>query len=139
MANMTLQQQQNFQQLQKEQLLRIQQNVPNAGYEATAAMKLNPRPRTGMFSKREYGGVALGGLGGLGGASVPSSHSSHSHGYNPPNSPGLHGSQSLGSSGADHDGAGGKRDSYSSRRQSMAVAMGKRPGAAPAAIQEEEE
>ncbi|GJJ77615.1 hypothetical protein EMPS_09974 [Entomortierella parvispora] len=137
MANMTLQQQQNFQQLQKEQLLRIQQNVPNAGYEATAAMKLNPRPRTGLFPKREYGGVALGGLGGLGGASVPSNHTSH--GYNPPGSPGLHGNQSLGSSGADHDGAGGKRDSYSSRRQSMAVAMGKRPGAAPAAIQEEEE
>ncbi|ORZ23920.1 hypothetical protein BCR41DRAFT_369019 [Lobosporangium transversale] len=32
-----------------------------------------------------------------------------------------------------------KRDSYSNRRQSMATAMGKRPGAAPAAIQEEEE
>ncbi|KAF8964715.1 hypothetical protein BGZ46_000743, partial [Entomortierella lignicola] len=122
MANMTLQQQQNFQQLQREQLLRIQQNQhqPNAGYEATAAMKLNPRPRTGLFPKREYGGPALGGLGGH-------------------NSPGP----SPMSSEVSYDGASGiggaKRESYSSRRQSMAVAMGKRPGAAPAAIQEEEE
>ncbi|KAF9361981.1 hypothetical protein BGX26_008153 [Mortierella sp. AD094] len=122
MANMTLQQQQNFQQLQREQLLRIQQNQhqPNAGYEATAAMKINPRPRTGLFPKREYGGATLGGLGG-------------------------HNNQGSSPVGSDHtyegaSGTGGaKRESYSSRRQSMAVAMGKRPGAAPAAIQEEEE
>ncbi|KAF9960511.1 hypothetical protein BGZ72_006736 [Mortierella alpina] len=133
MANMTLQQQQTFQQLQKEQLMKIQQNQPNAGYEATAAMKIHPRPRTGLFPKREYTGGALGGLGGLGGAGVPS---------------GLGNSSSGHQGGFDHSydanmGNGGsvvgKRDSYSSRRQSMAVAMGKRPGAAPAVIQEEEE
>ncbi|KAF9117154.1 hypothetical protein BGX27_000003 [Mortierella sp. AM989] len=120
MANMTLQQQQNFQQLQQEQLLRIQQNQPNAGYEATAAMKINPRPRTGHFPKRDYGGVALGGLGGHNSQGSSPSNSDHSY---------------EGGSGA----GGTKRDSYSGRRQSMAVAMGKRPGAAPAAIQEEEE
>ncbi|KAG0370733.1 hypothetical protein BGZ54_004471 [Gamsiella multidivaricata] len=132
MANMTLQQQQNFQQLQREQLMKIQQNQhqPNAGYEATAAMKINPRPRTGFFPKREYGGAALGGLGGLGGAGVSSSSGlAHGHGH--------------GHGGMDHSydstATGAKRDSYSSRRQSMAVAMGKRSGAAPAAIQEEEE
>ncbi|KAG0205629.1 hypothetical protein BGX28_002788 [Mortierella sp. GBA30] len=128
MANMTLQQQQTFQQLQKEQLMRIQQNQPNAGYEATAAMKINPRPRTtGLFPKREYGGAALGGLGGLGGAGVPS---------------GLNNSQvdhSVYEASMNGGNVGSKRDSYSSRRQSMAVAMGKRSGAAPAAIQEEEE
>ncbi|CAO3563040.1 unnamed protein product [Mortierella alpina] len=134
MANMTLQQQQTFQQLQKEQLMKIQQNQPNAGYEATAAMKIHPRPRTGLFPKREYTGGALGGLGGLGGAGVPS---------------GLGSSSNGGQGGFDHSydanmnsgggSVGGKRDSYSSRRQSMAVAMGKRPGAAPAVIQEEEE
>ncbi|KAF9438244.1 hypothetical protein BGZ76_009075 [Entomortierella beljakovae] len=115
MANMTLQQQQNFQQLQKEQLLRIQQNQPNAGYEATAAMKINPRPRTGLYPKREYGGAALGGLGG--------------HNNSAP---------SPMSQDYDRTNSASKRESYS-RRQSMAVAMGKRPGAAPAAIQEEEE
>ncbi|KAF9281768.1 hypothetical protein BGZ68_006439 [Mortierella alpina] len=133
MANMTLQQQQTFQQLQKEQLMKIQQNLPNAGYEATAAMKIHPRPRTGLFPKREYTGGALGGLGGLGGAGVPS---------------GLGNSNNGGQGGFDHSydanmgnggNVGGKRDSYSSRRQSMAVAMGKRPGAGPAVIQEEEE
>ncbi|KAF9573244.1 hypothetical protein EC968_008882 [Mortierella alpina] len=135
MANMTLQQQQTFQQLQKEQLMKIQQNQPNAGYEATAAMKIHPRPRTGLFPKREYGGGALGGLGGLGGAGVPSglgnscnngSQGGFEHSYD----------ANMGSGGG---GVGGKRDSYSSRRQSMAVAMGKRPGAGPAVIQEEEE
>ncbi|KAF9999315.1 hypothetical protein BGZ79_007067, partial [Entomortierella chlamydospora] len=122
MANMTLQQQQDFQRLQREQLLRIQQNQhqPNAGYEATAAMKINPRPRTGMFPKREYGGATLGGLGGLN--NQVSSPAGSDHTYEGPS----------GISGA-------KRESYSSRRQSMAVAMGKRPGPAPAAIQEEEE
>ncbi|KAF9402103.1 hypothetical protein BGX21_011210, partial [Mortierella sp. AD011] len=122
MANMTLQQQQDFQRLQREQLLRIQQNQhqPNAGYEATAAMKINPRPRTGMFPKREYGGAALGGLGGLN--NQVSSPAGSDHTYEGPSGIG-----------------GAKRESYSSRRQSMAVAMGKRPGPAPAAIQEEEE
>ncbi|KAF9384594.1 hypothetical protein CPC16_008360 [Podila verticillata] len=133
MANMTLQQQQNFQQLQQEQLLKIQsqqrqQFTPNAGYEATAAMKMNPRPRTGYFPKREFGGVALGGLGGQNGSPL-------SNGAMGPS--GL-GNQSPGLGGFDDVGGSGKRDSYSSRRQSMATAMGKR-GAAPAAIQEEEE
>ncbi|KAG0280663.1 hypothetical protein BGZ96_001470, partial [Linnemannia gamsii] len=163
MANMTLQQQQTFQQLQKEQLLKIQQNLPNAGYETTAAMKIHgPRPRTGMFPKRELGGGsgiggggALGGLGGLGGAGVPSHLGSSSivaggvnHHNNGSQSPGFGGfetvyeSTAVGSSGNGVGGAGpgvGKRDSYSNRRQSMATAMGKRAGAAPAAIQEEEE
>ncbi|KAG0026103.1 hypothetical protein BGZ81_006610 [Podila clonocystis] len=130
MANMTLQQQQNFQQLQQEQLLKIQQSqqqrqqfTPNAGYEATAAMKMNPRPRTGYFPKREFG-VALGGLGGQNGSPLSNGPSG--------------GNQSPGFGGFDDVGSG-KRDSYSSRRQSMATAMGKRAGAAPAAIQEEEE
>jgi hypothetical protein len=164
MANMTLQQQQTFQQLQKEQLLKIQQNLPNAGYETTAAMKIHgPRPRTGMFPKRELGGGsgmggggALGGLGGLGGAGVPSHLGSSSivagggvnHHNNGSQSPGFGGfetvyeSAAVGSIGNGVGGVGsgvGKRDSYSSRRQSMATAMGKRAGAAPAAIQEEEE
>ncbi|KAF9334374.1 hypothetical protein BG006_002275 [Podila minutissima] len=137
MANMTLQQQQNFQQLQQEQLLKIQQSqqqrqqfTPNAGYEATAAMKMNPRPRTGYFPKREFGGVALGGLGGQNGS--PSGISSSM-------GPSGLGNQSPGFGGFDDVGGSGKRDSYSSRRQSMATAMGKRAGAAPAAIQEEEE
>ncbi|KAG0092762.1 hypothetical protein BGZ92_008659 [Podila epicladia] len=136
MANMTLQQQQNFQQLQQEQLLKIQQSqqqrqqfTPNAGYEATAAMKMNPRPRTGYFPKREFGGVALGGLGGQNASPGVSSSMGPS---------GL-GNQSPGFGGFDDVGGSGKRDSYSSRRQSMATAMGKRAGAAPAAIQEEEE
>ncbi|KAG0022049.1 hypothetical protein BGZ82_011123 [Podila clonocystis] len=135
MANMTLQQQQNFQQLQQEQLLKIQQSqqqrqqfTPNAGYEATAAMKMNPRPRTGYFPKREFG-VALGGLGGQNAS--PLSNGISSMGPSGGNqSPGFGGFDDVGS---------GKRDSYSSRRQSMATAMGKRAGAAPAAIQEEEE
>ncbi|KAI9242512.1 MAG: hypothetical protein BYD32DRAFT_456899 [Podila humilis] len=123
----------NFQQLQQEQLLKIQsqqrqQFTPNAGYEATAAMKMNPRPRTGYFPKREFGGVALGGLGGQNGSPL-------SNGAMGPS--GL-GNQSPGLGGFDDVGGSGKRDSYSSRRQSMATAMGKR-GAAPAAIQEEEE
>ncbi|KAF9193145.1 hypothetical protein BGZ51_004117 [Haplosporangium sp. Z 767] len=126
MANMTLQQQQNFQQLQREQLMRIQQNQPNAGYEATAAMKLHPRPRTGMFPKREYGGVSLGGV-----------NSGFGHGNSGSGLGGFEPSYEGGSAGA--GGVGAKRDSYSNRRQSMAVAMGKRGGAAPAAIQEEEE
>lgn len=135
MANMTLQQQQNFQQLQQEQLLKIQgqqrqQFTPNAGYEATAAMKMNPRPRTGYFPKREFGGVALGGLGGQNGSPLSNGAIMGSSGLGNP-SPGF--------GGFDDVGASGKRDSYSSRRQSMATAMGKRAGAAPAAIQEEEE
>ncbi|KAF9977807.1 hypothetical protein BGZ75_010209, partial [Mortierella antarctica] len=132
MANMTLQQQQTFQQLQKEQLMKIQQNQPNAGYEATAAMKIHPRPRTGLFPKREYTGGALGGLGGLGGAGVPSGLGNSSNG-------GQGGFDSYDANMGNGGSVGGKRDSYSSRRQSMAVAMGKRPGAAPAVIQEEEE
>jgi len=122
MANMTLQQQRDFQQLQREQLQKIQQNQANAGYEATAAMKLNPRPRT------TGRGPALGGLGGSTGG--------HSHLSAQPitNTHLGQGSDAYDNQG----GAGGKRDPYS-RRQSMAVAMGKRPGAAPAAIQEEEE
>ncbi|KAG0243639.1 hypothetical protein BGX31_010423 [Mortierella sp. GBA43] len=132
MANMTLQEQQQFQQLQREQLQKIQQNQANAGYETTAAMKINPRPRANLYPKRgEYEGPALGGLRGAG---VPS------HLGAPP----LMAHAMGGHSGMDHgyDGqtvVGGKRESYSSRRQSMAQAMGKRPGAAPAAIQEEEE
>ncbi|KAF9926613.1 hypothetical protein BGZ65_007215 [Modicella reniformis] len=108
----------------------MQQNQANAGYETTAAMKINPRPRTGLYPKREYGGAALGGLGGAGvpshlGASPLSSQSSNMNATD-------HGYEGSGAGGA-------KRDSYSNRRQSMAVVMGKRPGAAPAAIQEEEE
>ncbi|KAG0322171.1 hypothetical protein BGZ99_003437, partial [Dissophora globulifera] len=154
MANMTLHQQQNFQQLQREQLMKIQQNQhqPNAGYEATAAMKLNPRPRTGssgFFPKREYGGVSLGGLGGLGGNTMLSSPSSSLATCSPLGSSmgaaataaqSAGQGQGLAPGGAmDHalDVGGAKRDSYSSRRKSMAV--GKRSGAAPAAIQEEEE
>ncbi|KAF9147098.1 hypothetical protein BG015_011315 [Linnemannia schmuckeri] len=161
MANMTLQQQQTFQQLQKEQLLKIQQNLPNAGYETTAAMKIHgPRPRTGMFPKRELGtgssvgGGALGGLGGLVG--VPSHLGSSSivagggvnHHNNGNQSPSFGTFETVYEStvagGCSSNGVGsgpgvGKRDSYSSRRQSMATAMGKRAGAAPAAIQEEEE
>lgn len=160
MANMTLQQQQTFQQLQKEQLLKIQQNLPNAGYETTAAMKIHgPRPRTGMFPKRELGsglgggGGALGGLGGLGGAGVPSHLGSSSivaggvsHHNNGSQSPGFGTFETVYETSASSAGNGigsgpgvGKRDSYSNRRQSMATAMGKRAGAAPAAIQEEEE
>ncbi|KAG0343693.1 hypothetical protein BG004_005075, partial [Podila humilis] len=166
MANMTLQQQQNFQQLQQEQLARIQQSqqlqqqgqqrhIPNAGYEATAAMKIHPRPRTGagFFPKREFGGVALGGLGGQNNVmSSPLSNGIAASGVNGMLSgdngggsvvgqPSRLGNQSPGFGGFDESvgGSGNKRDSYSSRRQSMAVAMGKRPGAAPAAIQEEEE
>ncbi|KAF9105479.1 hypothetical protein BGX29_012150 [Mortierella sp. GBA35] len=156
MANMTLQQQQTFQQLQKEQLLKIQQNLPNAGYETTAAMKIHgPRPRTGFYPKREFGGPggngsgaggALGGLGGLGGAGVPSHLGSSSivvgHGSNNGSqSPGFGGFETVYESSvvSPNNNPGAKRDSYSSRRQSMAVAMGKRAGAAPAAIQEEEE
>ncbi|KAG9072118.1 hypothetical protein KI688_006342 [Linnemannia hyalina] len=163
MANMTLQQQQTFQQLQKEQLLKIQQNLPNAGYETTAAMKIHgPRPRTGMFPKRELGsglggggGGALGGLGGLGGAGVPSHLGSSSivagggsisHHNNGSQSPGFGTFETVyeTSAGSAGNGVGsgpgvGKRDSYSNRRQSMATAMGKRAGATPAAIQEEEE
>ncbi|OAQ34340.1 hypothetical protein K457DRAFT_133884 [Linnemannia elongata AG-77] len=160
---MTLQQQQTFQQLQKDQLLKIQQNLPNAGYETTAAMKIHgPRPRTGMFPKRELGsglgggGGALGGLGGLGGAGVPShlgsssivagSGSSINHHNNGSQSPSFGTFETVyeTSAGSAGNGVGsgpgaGKRDSYSSRRQSMATVMGKRAGAAPAAIQEEEE
>ncbi|KAF9420798.1 hypothetical protein BGZ94_009033 [Podila epigama] len=148
MANMTLQQQQNFQQLQQEQLLKIQQSqlrlqqqqphIPNTGYEATAAMKMHPRPRTGFFPKREFGGVALGGLGGQNGVGAGNSPLGLG-GNGSINGSGL-GNQSPGFGGFDESvGGSGKRDSYSSRRQSMAVAMGKRGGAAPAAIQEEEE
>ncbi|KAF9920843.1 hypothetical protein FBU30_009204 [Linnemannia zychae] len=154
MANMTLQQQQTFLQLQKEQLLKIQQNLPNAGYETTAAMKIHgPRPRTGIFPKREFGtgaGGALGGLGGLGGAGVPSHLGSSAMVAGPGSglsndgsrSPGFGSFETVYESTSPNNSIGsmpGKRDSYSSRRQSMAVAMGKRAGAAPAAIQEEEE
>ncbi|KAF9134193.1 hypothetical protein BGW39_007807 [Mortierella sp. 14UC] len=160
MANMTLQQQQTFQQLQKEQLLKIQQNLPNAGYETTAAMKIHgPRPRTGMFQKRDLGGAsggtsgALGGLGGLGGAGVPS-HLGSSSIVGPGSGDINNGSHSprfgtfetvyesnagTGGLGSNNGINAGKRDSYSNRRQSMATAMSKRAGAAPAAIQEEEE
>jgi len=91
---------------------------------------MNPRPRTGYFPKRAFGGVALGGLGGQNGSPLSNGAILGSSGL---------GSQSSGFGGFDDVGASGKRDSYSSRRQSMATAMGKRAGAAPAAIQEEEE